>query len=131
MDTNLVVVHLFPGIMEPTVRAMLSGNHLRGVVLRTYGSGNAPTESWLENLLREKVGQGLVLLNVTQCANGQVEQGKYATSTWLKELGAVGGADLTLEAAVTKMMHVLGRYTDLTTIKEKLVTDMAGEIGPN
>ena len=104
VDCNMLVLSLFPGIQEQTVRSMLSISGLRGVVLRTFGAGNAPSVEWLPRLLKEYVDKGLTIVDVTQCAGGNVALSRYATGLNLQEAGVISGGDSTVEAALTKMM---------------------------
>jgi len=101
---------------------------LRGVVLETYGSGNAPTEAWFLGLMKEFVEKGIVIFNVSQCNGGRVMQGRYQTSHSLQEMGVVSGADLTTEAAITKLMFALGQSTDIQEVKKILRHSIAGEM---
>jgi L-asparaginase len=108
LDTNIVILKIFPGITENTVKNMLAISNLKGVVLETYGSGNAPTEKWFIKLIKEAIDQGIRIVNVTQCAVGSVILGHYETSVQLKEIGLIDGKDITTESAIAKMMYLLG-----------------------
>jgi L-asparaginase len=74
------------------------------------------------------IEQGGIVLNITQCSTGKVEQGRYETSSFLQKSGVLGGSDLTTEAALTKMMYVLGKSSDVAEISSLLVNDLAGEM---
>ena len=111
IDPNVAILKLFPGITEAVVRAVLTMPGLRGVVLETFGAGNGPTANWFLDALREAVGRGVVLFNVSQCEGGRVAQGQYQTSVAMAEIGVVSGADITTEAAITKLMILLGEST--------------------
>ncbi|WP_161888310.1 asparaginase [Pontibacter russatus] len=128
MDYRVAILKLFPGITPYVVKSVLSSPELRGVVLETYGAGNAPTSPWLLDLLREAIARGILILNVSQCDEGYVEQGRYETSRYLLEMGVIGGADITTEAAITKMMFVLGQQLPDAETKELLMRDLSGEI---
>jgi L-asparaginase len=127
IDTNISILKLFPGIPAATVDAILSTKNLKGLILETYGSGNAPTSSCLISALKAAIHRGVIVLNISQCSGGMVMQGKYETSRDLAEIGVIGGADMTTEAAVTKLMLLLGSYTPDET-RQMLVKNLAGEL---
>jgi L-asparaginase len=128
LDENVVILKLFPGISEKVIRNILEIKGLRGVVLETFGSGNAPTGEWFLSLMREFVEKGIIIFNVSQCNGGRVMQGRYQTSHSLQEMGVVSGADMTTEAAITKLMFALGQTPDIEEIKKKLRYSIAGEM---
>ncbi len=128
LDNRVAILKLFPGISETVVRCLLNTSHLRGLVLETYGSGNAPTDEWFLTVLKEALENGLVILNVSQCDEGNVNQGLYETSRYLEEMGIIGGADITTEAAITKLMFVLGLDLPLAETKALLRQNLRGEI---
>ena len=130
MDTNIAVLKIFPGMRAEIIDAIGAIPGLRGLVLETYGSGNAPTNQVFLNKIKEVLSKGIVIYNVTQCQGGSVEMGRYETSRELLNAGVVSGHDITTEAAVCKMMSVLGRYTNLDDIQKCLKLNIRGEISP-
>lgn len=128
LDNNVIVVKLFPGITAKVLDSCFDIPGLRGVILETYGSGNSPSESWFINSLEKAVKKGLIILNVSQCNGGRVIQGRYETSKDLKRIGILSGGDITTEAAITKMMYLLGNETSDAEIRKKLVTPISGEM---
>ncbi|MDX5345689.1 MAG: asparaginase [Hymenobacteraceae bacterium] len=128
LDERVAILKLFPGISEKIVRNIMLTEGLRGVVLETYGSGNAPTEAWFLNCLKDAMGQGVYVLNVSQCDEGKVDQGRYETSAYLREMGVIGGYDITTEAAITKLMFVLGLNLPASETRLLLEKPLRGEI---
>jgi L-asparaginase len=127
-DGNVAIVKLFPGLNAQVLSAIVDIPELKGIVLETYGSGNAPSADWFINILQKGIARGLHILNVTQCWGGRVNMGQYETSTKLKEIGVLSGADITTEAAVTKMMYLLGQNVAHSDFKELFETSMRGEL---
>lgn len=125
---DVMVVKLFPGLTEQTLNAMLSVEGLRGVILETYGSGNAPSGDWFIDSLRRAMERGVCVMNVTQCADGKVDMDLYETGRRMQELGVISGKDITLEAAVTKMMFMLGKNLSEEQLKLALKTSFRGEM---
>ncbi len=127
-DSNVTVLRLFPGITPEVVKCTLEIAGLKGVVLETYGSGNTMSHKWFTQILQRAIKSGIIVYNVSQCSGGEVIQGRYETSKKLKKIGVVSGGDITTEAAVTKLMFLLGNENDLNLIKDKLSKPIAGEM---
>ncbi|MEO0058536.1 MAG: hypothetical protein RLZZ312_183 [Bacteroidota bacterium] len=127
-NQNVAIIKLFPGINETVLIAIFEIKQLRGVVLETYGAGNASTEKWFLLLIAKAIKKGIVVINVTQCSGGSVSMGDYETSTALKNLGVISGKDITTEAAITKLMFLLGQKQMDASFKQKFETAICGEI---
>jgi L-asparaginase len=128
LDTNVVIFSLFPGVREDLIRHIIATPGLRSVVMRTFGSGNAPQSPWLISALNEAKQRGVVVINISQCLQGRVEMGRYDTGYQLKEAGVVSGYDGTVESAVTKLMYLQGRYEDPELVRKFMKQSICGEI---
>lgn len=128
LDDNTMVVKLFPGITPKVLESCFRIEGMRGVVLETYGSGNSPSETWFLNIIQKAIDRGIIILNVSQVNGGRVIQGRYQTSRDLKRMGVLSGGDITTEAAVTKMMFLLGNENHDDEVRKKLVLPLAGEM---
>ncbi|MDR2475906.1 MAG: asparaginase [Bacteroidales bacterium] len=128
LDPNVTIIKLFPGISEEILKAIINIPNLKGVVLETYGAGNAPCMCWFLSLLEEGVKKGIVMVNVTQCASGSVEMNRYLAGKSLKDIGVLSGYDMTTEAAVAKLMFLFGQRLTPQEVKRQMTVSIAGEM---
>jgi L-asparaginase len=128
MNSEVAILKLFPGIHSTIVNNILHIPGLKGLVLETYGSGNAPTSAWFIDALAAAIERQILILNISQCSGGRVVQGKYETSKKLAEIGVLSGKDMTTEAGITKIMYLLGRENSLEDVKKQLICPIRGEM---
>ena len=129
LDNNVIIFSLFPGIREDLIRHIIHTPNLKAIVMRTFGSGNAPQSPWLLNALREGTKNGKVIVNISQCMQGAVEMRRYDCGYHLQEAGVISGKDQTVESAVTKLMFLQSHYeNDPQTVRQLMTQSLRGEI---
>ena len=128
LDNNVIIFSLFPGIREDLVRHIIATPNLRSIVMRTFGSGNAPQRPWVMQALRDATQRGKIVINISQCMQGRVEMGRYDTGYQLQEAGVISGYDSTVESAVTKLMFLQSHYDDPEQIRYWMTQSIRGEI---
>ena len=131
MDTNVMFLELHPGITEDIFNYLLRTPGIKGIVLRTFGTGNAPTYPWFIRAVKEAVDRGIVILNVTQCVNGGVHPKRYVSGNRLSGAGTTSGNDMTSEAAITKMMYLFGLGLKPEEVRDRIEHPLCGELTPS
>ncbi|MBL7934089.1 MAG: type I asparaginase [Bacteroidia bacterium] len=128
LENDIAVLKLFPGISQKITSAIINTKGIKAIILETFGAGNATTQAWFIKELQQAIKKGIIILNITQCPEGRVIQGMYETSSQLKKIGVISGADLTFESAVTKLMFLLAQDLNKQKTVRLLQTNLRGEL---
>ncbi len=128
IDANIIILKLFPGINKQVVNSILEISGLKGIILETYGAGNAPTSKWFLDSLKKVIDKNIPIINVTQCIYGSVLMGHYETSNELKKMGIIDGKDITTESAIAKLKYLIGEKVPSGEFKNIFQTSLRGEM---
>lgn len=128
LERRIGHIRFYPGMPPEMMESIMLNPNINGLILQSYGSGNLPTDPHLIDTLQQSIADGKTILNITQCSSGSVEMGRYATSALLRKHGVIGGLDLTYEAALAKMMYLMGKYQDPEEVRFYMVRNIRGEM---
>lgn len=128
MNSRVGLIKIYPGIPMKAYESVFNRANTDALILETFGSGNAPSDKLLQSLLEKYIKEGGIVVNITQCSSGSVQQGKYQTSSFFQQVGVISGSDMTSEAAVTKLMHLLALGIGTEELKEMIKTAICGEL---
>jgi len=123
---DVAILKLFPGIKTATIEAII--NSAKGIIIESFGAGNASTDAEFTTLLSQGIQQGKIIMNISQCLYGEAVRGQYETNEPFEKAGVICGKDMTTEAAITKLMFLLGQGLSNDKIKQLFQTDLRGEV---
>ena len=123
---DVVVLKLFPGMKIATIEAIIKST--KGIIIESFGAGNASTNTKFTTLLSQGIGDGKIIMNISQCLHGEAVRGQYETNEPFEKAGVICGKDMTTEAAITKLMFLLGQELSNDKIKQLFQTDLRGEV---
>lgn len=124
---SIAILYLYPGISNEMVKNMITDD-IKGLILLSFGVGNAPQQPEFLEILKAATDKGTVIVNLTQCIQGQVNMGGYATGNALLNCGVLSGYDMTLEACLTKLHYLFSQNLELETVRHLMQDNLRGEL---
>ena len=127
-DQGIFILPVFPGMSEDQVTAVLNSQRNWAILLITFGAGNVPMIPWFLDALSNAIAADKVIVNITQCTKGKVNMNLYENGRALKNIGVIGGSDITSEAALAKLMYLKEKDLTLSELKEQFSLPLRGEL---
>ena len=127
LNNRVALLKLFPGMDFSVYKELFDRERIDGVLIESFGAGNTPTSPAFKGMLKGFIDDGGIVVNITQCNSGAVQQGLYKASSLFSEIGVLSGGDMTTEAAITKMMFALNT-ANLSKANALLSQNLRGEV---